>query len=434
VSFPTKAAAFAVLAWASSGLAAEPLRLPDLIAEAVGNNPEVLAAQKNYEAARQRPSRQSSLPDPTLSVGYASNGGPLPGQQLGSNPTSNIGFMVSQEIPYPGKRKLRGDIAAKDAEAEFWQYQAVGLNVRSRLIQAFHRLHHTYAALEILAHGKDVLTEMLRVSEARYTVGKTAQQDIFKAQTQLSIMETRIIRMQQDQRMAEAEINSLLNRKPGSPLGSPVKDEPEPLPMTVDDLLARAAGTSPELERRKKMIARSELSVNLARKEFHSDYTVAAGYFYQGSMSPMYQVRVEIPLRLHAEQKQRPALNEQVDLLAGARRSFEAAEQSLQFRVREAFIAAETAWRLMKLYTDTVLPQSQLTVDSSLLAYQTGSTDFVAVLNNLATQVDVEEQLHEQELTYALALARLEEMTGVDLSGPPAASTGHASPDGGKAK
>ena len=179
MSFTSIIAAFAVLAWASSGRAADPARLQDLIREALANNAEVLAAQKTYEAARQRPSRESSLPDPTLSLGYASNGGPLPGQQLGSNPTSNIGVTVSQEIPWPGKRKLRGDIAAKEAEAEFWQYQAVELNVRSRLIQAFHRLHHTYAALEILTHGKDLLSEMLRVSEARYTAGKTAQQDIF---------------------------------------------------------------------------------------------------------------------------------------------------------------------------------------------------------------------------------------------------------------
>jgi cobalt-zinc-cadmium efflux system outer membrane protein len=418
VSFTSKCAAFAVLAWAASGQAAEPAHLSDFIAEALAHNPEVLAAQKSYEAARQRVSRESSLPDPTLSVGYQSNGGPLPGQQLGSNPTSNIGFSVSQEIPYPGKRKLRGEIAAKEAEAEFWQYQAVELNVRSRVVQAFHRLHHTYAALDVLTHGKDLLSEMLRVSEVRYTAGKTAQQDLFKAQTQLSMMETRIIGMQQDQRVAEAEIDSLLNRRPGSPVAEPTEDEARPMPMTLDELLAKAAGTAPEIERKQKTIARSELSVNLARKEFHSDYTVSAGYFNQGSMSPMYQVRVDIPLRLHQEQKQRPALNEQVDLLAGARRSFEAAEQNLQFRVREAWSAAETAWRLMKLYSDTILLQSQLTVDSSLLAYQAGTTDFVAVLNNLATRVDVEEQLHEQGLNYQLALARLEEMTGVDLSGP----------------
>lgn len=407
-----KLAAIAVLVWRASGQIAEPVRLPDLIAEALTNNPEVRAAQKSYEAARQRPTREGSMPDPTLSLGYSSNGGPLPGQQLGSNPTSNIGFMVSQEIPYPGKRKLRGEIAAKDAETEFWQYQAVGLNVRSRLIQAFHRLHHAYAALEILTHGKGLISEMLRISEARYTVGKTSQQDIFKAQTQLSMMETRIIAMRQDQRSAEAEINSLLNRKPGTPVGTPVGVEPEPLPMTLENVLLQAADTSPELGRRLKAIARGELSVNLAKKEFHSDYTVSAGYFNQGTMSPMYQVRVDIPLRLHTEQKQRPALNEQVDMLAGARRGYEAAEQNLQFRVRDAYSASETAWRLRTLYRDTILPQSQLTVDASLLAYQTGTTDFVFVLNNLITKVDVEEQLHQQELAYALALARIEELTG----------------------
>jgi outer membrane protein, heavy metal efflux system len=416
--FTSTAAAFAVLAWAAYGQAAEPMQLPDLIKEALRNNPEVLAAQKSYEAARQLPSRASSMPDPMLSVGYASNGGPLPGQQLGSNPTSNIGFSISQEIPYPGKLKLRGDIAGKEAEAVFWQYQAVQLSVRSRVTQAVHRLHHTYAALDVLDHGKDLLTEMLRVSEARYTAGKTAQQDIFKAQTQLSLMETRIIRMQQDQRMAEAELNSLLNRKPGAPLGEPGETPAQPLPMTLDELLAKSAGTSPELERRQKAIAKSELSVNLARKDFHSDYTVSAGYFNQGAMSPMYQVRVDIPLRIHEERKQRPALNEQVDLLAAARRGFEAAEQDLQFRVREQWVTAETAWRLLALYNDTILQQSQLTVDSSLLAYQAGTTDFVTVLNNLATKVDVEEQVHEQGLNYALALARLEELTGVDLSMP----------------
>ena len=71
----------------------------------------------------------------------------------------------------------------------------------------------------------------------------------------------------------------------------------------------------------------------------------------------------------------------------------------------------------MQLYADTILVQSQLTVDSSLLAYQTGTGDLAAVLNNLATKADVEEQLHEQGLNYALALARLEEMTGVEITG-----------------
>ena len=415
--FSCNAVALVALVCASLARSAEPSLLRDLISSALANNPEVQAAQKRYEAARQRPSQQRSLPDPMLSVGYSSNGTPLPGGQLGSNPTSNIGFMVSQEIPYPGKRKLRGDIAAKDADAEFQQYQATALNVRSRVIQAFHRLHHTYAALAILARGKELLTQTIRVSEARYSAGKTTQPEIFKAQVQLSMLEARIIRMRQDQQTAEAELNSLLALQPGSPVGEPVDEEPAMLSVPLEELLAKSADATPQLIRDRKLIERSELSVNLARKEFHADYTVSAGYFNQGSMSPMYQVKVDIPIRLHAEQRQRPALNEQVDRLAEARRNFEAGGQNLQFRVREAYASAETAWRLRELYSDTILPQSQLTVDSSLTAYQTGAGDLIAVLNNLSTKIDVEEQLHEQNLNYALALARLEELTGIALTG-----------------
>src|SRR5438067_13819593 len=96
--------AVAALASTAYASAAELLRLADFMQAALANSPEILAEHKRYEAARQRPSQESSLPDPMVSVGYASNGGPLPGQGLGSQPTSNIGVTVSQELPYPGKR------------------------------------------------------------------------------------------------------------------------------------------------------------------------------------------------------------------------------------------------------------------------------------------------------------------------------------------
>ena len=407
--------ALAALASASYGRAAGPVRINDLIREALARNPEVLAAQKRYEAARQRPSQESSLPDPTLSVGYASNGGPLPGQGLGTQPTSNIGLMVSQEIPYPGKRKLRGDIAAKEADAEFQQYLAIQLSVRSRVSQAFHRLHHAYAVLDILSEGKDLLTQVIRVSEVRYSAGKAAQQDILKAQTQLSILEARIAEKQQDRDTSEAELNSLLNRKPGMPLGVPQDSEPTPLPRTVEELLAKAESLSPDLLRAQEMIQRNELAVNLARKDLHSDFTVSGGYFYMGGMPAMYQARVDIPIQIHRAQKQDRALDEQVHRLSESRRDFEAADQNLQFRVREAYFAAQTAYRLMNLYADTILPQSSLTIESSLPSYETGGADFLSVLTNVMTKIDSQERYHEQRMMYELARARLEELTAVPL-------------------
>ena len=60
------------------------LKLDDLVREALKSNPEVIAAEKRYEAARQRPSQESSLPDPTVSLGYTSVGNPRPVAGLGT--------------------------------------------------------------------------------------------------------------------------------------------------------------------------------------------------------------------------------------------------------------------------------------------------------------------------------------------------------------
>ena len=97
--------------------AAQPLA--SLVEEALGHNREILAAQKKYEAARQRPAQKGALPDPTVSLGYTSNGGPWPVAGIGREPTSNAGVSFAQEMPFPGKRRLRTDIASCNAVKYF---------------------------------------------------------------------------------------------------------------------------------------------------------------------------------------------------------------------------------------------------------------------------------------------------------------------------
>jgi outer membrane protein TolC len=391
------------------------VRLEELTQEALRANPEILAAQKRYEAARQRPSLQSSLPDPMFSLSYNSSGSPRPFAGIGSEPTANAGFMISQEFPFPGKRKLRGEIASKEAEAEFQQYQAVELNVLSRLKQAYHRLHHAYAMIEVMERNRDLLRKFLRISEARYAVGKAAQQDIFKAQTQLSILETRIEKMQQEERSREAEINSLLARPPDSPLARPADIPPAQLNVTLEELFTHARQNAPTLRREEKVVQRTELAVNLARKDYYPDYTLSAGYYNMGSMPSMYMARMDFKLPAYFWRKQRAEVAEQAGYLSQARHNLEAANQVLGFRIKDDYLMAETSYRLMNMYANTVIPQSALALQSSLISYETGAVDFLSVLTNFITTLDYELNYHEEMLSYFLAVTRLEEMTGTDL-------------------
>jgi cobalt-zinc-cadmium efflux system outer membrane protein len=390
--------------------AAQPL--PSLVEEALRSNREILAAQKKYEAARQRPAQAGALPDPTFSLGYTSNGGPWPVAGLGREVTSNAGIMVSQEVPFPGKRDLRAGIAAREADAEFQQYLAVRLNVISRLKQAYHELHHATAGIELVHRYQELLQNMLRISESRYSVGRAAQQDIFKAQTQFAIFETQRLRFEQDRATKSIEINALLNRAANTLVEAPDEMTPGILPATLDDMLAHARTQSPMLARDQKMIERSQLATNLARREVYPDYTVTGGYYNQGGMPPMWQFRLDFKLPTHVWSRQHAATTEQEFSTAEARHTYEATAVDIQSRIRQDYAAAETSLKLIDLYTKSVIPGAQLALESSMASYQTGSLDFLSVFSNFTNVVDYQLMVHEEIMRLHLAMARLEEMTG----------------------
>ena len=392
--------------------AAQPL--PTLVDEALRNNREILAAQKKYEAARQRPTQASSLPEPTVSLGYTSSGAPYPVAGIGISAIANAGVMISQEMPFPGKQKLRGEIAAKEADAEFQQYLSVRLSVIARLKQTYHELHHASVAITFTKRYQELLQSILRISEGRYAAGRAAQQDIFKAQTQFSIFEAQLLRYQQEQNSKEIEINALLNRPQGGHIDVPVDMAPGEMPAPLDELLAQAR-TAPALVGPRQMIQRAELAANLARKDYYPDYTLSGGYFNQGAMPPMWQFRVDFKLPAWFWRSQRAAVNEREFSAAESRHDYEAASVEVQSRIREQYTIATTARRLVDLYDKSVVPEAKLALESSLAGYQTEAADFVTVFSNFMNVVDNQLMAHEEIMQFHVALARLEELTGREL-------------------
>jgi outer membrane protein TolC len=396
-----------------AALGAQPLLA--LVEEALLHNREVLAAQKKYEAARQRPGQEASLPDPVASLGYTSVGAPYPGAGLGREVSSNVGIMVSQEMPFPGKRQLRGEIAAAEASAEYQQYLETRLSVVARLKQAYHELHHANTGIRFVRRYQDILRNILRISEARYAAGRAAQQDVFKAQTQMAIFETQLVRYEQSRQSKEIEIAALLNRPKAGRIDMPEDMEPGEIAMTLDELEAHARTKAPVMAREQKMVERGDLASALARRNLYPDYTVSGGYFNQGGMPPMWQFRVDVKLPAYFRTKQNAEIAEKAYSAAEARHEYEAAGVALLARIRETYTTAVTSHKLMDLYRKSVIPGAELALESSMAGYQTGALDFLAVYSNFTSVVDYELMYHEELMQFHVALARLEEMTGMPL-------------------
>ena len=401
----------------SPAVSAQPpsrLSLSDAVAEAVAKNPEITAAQKRYDAARQRPVQEQSLPDPMASAGYNASGNPLPGAGLGTEPVANIGFMVTQEIPYPGKLALRSSIASREADAEFQQIHAARLRVTARVKQAYYRLAYTYAVADVLTRNRDLLGTLLKVSENRYTVGEAAQQEVIKAQTQISILDLQLERVRQGRATREGELNALLARSPTSPLGAPEELQLTSFDASLESLVASAQGNAPMLRRDQIMIDRSQLAVDAARKEYRPDFALTGGYYYMGAMPPMYEFRFDVKVPLQRARRA-AAVAEQLSTVDQARSNYDSTRLGLESRIQEDFQMASTSVRLARLYRDAVIPQARLALESSLASYQTGRVDFLSVVTNFGTVLEYEVSYFDELASYHTAVSRLEEMTGTPL-------------------
>ncbi len=387
-------------------------RLGPLVSELLANNPEIQAARKRFEAAETRPGQQTALPDPKIGAGWSSAGAPLPGFGLGTEPTANLGFQISQEIPFPGKRSLRGGVAAKEAESEGQMFRSTELTRVARLKSAFHELRFVYDAVDVLKRNQNLLQRLAKVAEVRYSAGQSNQQDLIRSEVEINLLDGRVIQLEQRQRSLEAEINKLLNRPVARPFGRPQSVENVPPLAPLEDLQHQALERSPMLRSQRAMVDSRQLGIEMARKEYYPDFEVMGGYFNQGSMKDMWEFRLQLNIPIFFWKKQRLGLEEAGLRLTESQRRYRAEQQDLGFRVRDRYLAAQASERLMDLYSKTITPQSTLALESSLTSYETGTIDFLSVLSNFTAILESEFNFHEQRAEYLKALAEIEELTG----------------------
>ncbi|MBI4484278.1 MAG: TolC family protein, partial [Acidobacteria bacterium] len=391
------------------------LILEELVAEALQNNPEIRAARQRFDAALKRPSQMSTLPDPTVTFGYTNLGNPLPLTSIGEQEMSRAGLSFSQEIPFPGKLGLKGNVAGKDAEIRGEEYRSTELKVISSLKVAYFDLYFVDRSIEVIEKNNELLEKFLRIAEEKYRVGKGIQQDVLKAQVEISLLLERLAVLRQKRETLSAFINSLLNRRPDTPLGSPGPVRTSEFSRSLEQLYALAEENSPQLRAAALAVDRDALALDLAKKEYLPDFMLKGGYASRGQFSDMWEAEIGLKIPLYFWRKQRLGVEEAVAGLQSAKSGYRAAIQELFYQIRDQYVVAQTARQLVDLYGSGILPQATLSLESAMAGYQVGSVDFLTLLNNFIVLLNYEVQYYQQVTDHEKALARLEELATAKL-------------------
>lgn len=388
--------------------------LASLIEEAKTKSPQILAANHAYKAATHAPAAAAALPDTQVMVQHLSVGSPRPFAGYTNSNFAYIGLGVSQEIPYPGKRRLRAEVAGREAETVQAQAVSTTRDVIERVKSIYFRLAYVQESIHVLEHHDQVLGEMQQIAESRYRVGQGNQQEVLRAQLQHTKILQEITMSRRDEGQLEAQLKQFLDRAQDSPdiITEPLTQKA--LPYSALQLFELAQEQNPDIQVQRAMLNQTQSQVALAKKEFRPDFNLQ--YMYQNTDRKfrdyyMFTFAITLPNK----SRRRAELAEANEKQETATQELQAEIQKQNADIQQQFVMAQASAEQLKIYKEGLIPQAAAAFRSALAAYQASRQDFQTLFSSFLDALDLDLQYQRELADHESALARIETLTGVTL-------------------
>ncbi len=393
--------------------------LRSLVQESLERNPELQSLRSAAEAKEQRILPAGSLPDPMLSLAFSNL--PVDDFALDKEPMTSRDIGLTQAIPFPGKRSLKEEIARLEAVQAGDRLESMKNLIRFRVKKDFFLLLENREITRLTEKNKALLGELLAVANSRYAVGKAPQQDLFKAQVEISRVENMLISLRKRNVELLADLNTLRDRPVGTPVDLPPSSALPELVHSEGKILEIAKESNPDLRREKDAVRQKETALKLARKQTLPDFQVGAAYKFRedapnGTERPdFFTAGIGISLPLWYGRKQNKEIEAALRDLSSAERSYENAWNAVQNRVRDITSEITARKASLSLFDTALLPQAREAVASSLSAYQVGKVEFTSVL--LGQIALYQQEIEREKAAQALRIraAQLELALGKEL-------------------
>jgi outer membrane protein TolC len=397
------------------------LSLTLLVAEVQRRNPSLQAAVAAWASAgRAIPTgRRSRRSDVRVDVRA---GGSFPSS---SNVQSSYFLGIAQKVPWSGKLALRGQIAQAASNAASFDSQEVQLRLAEATRLAYFDYYLVYRELEINSATTDDFRQFRDTADEKYKSNLVTQQDVLQAEVELAKLESRLIELEQNERVTVARINTLLHRVPNHPLPAPPAaiDVVDSLP-NVEFLRQFALEQRPELAAQAARIQAEQASVALACKEFYPDFEFMGRYdqFWTDVVQrPQVGMNVNIPLN---QSRRKAAVREAMFRVSKMQAEYAQQVDNIRHDVQTAFARVDASRKTVRLYADKILPAAESNVASANAGYVAGRVDFLRLIEAQRELLELQEKHQEAIAEFHRRQAELERAVGAPI--PIEASEGFA--------
>jgi cobalt-zinc-cadmium efflux system outer membrane protein len=406
--------ATAFSAFGQTPVTSPPTPLSQLLAEAEANNPQISAADHGARAARQVAPQMTTLPDAKFTYQQLSVGSPKPFAGYTNSDFAYIGVGASQELPYPGKLRLRGEVAERDADTKQSEVEVTKTSIADAVKADYLQLAYLQQTLGILRQTEAVLDQLIQDATAHYQVGQGMQQDVLQAQVNRTKIVKEITMHHQLMGQIQAHLKGLLSRDQGSPDVVTEDLVETPLTRTSDELLATVRQNNPQIQVDTSSIRKQDAQLASAKREGKPDFEV--GYIYQNTDRKyrdyyMFTFDVRFPRkgRVNAE------IAEAMEKRSESQRTLDAHLQQQLVEVQEGYVKAAGDEELLKEYREGLIPQSDAAYRATLSAYASNREPFIHVLSYFTDLLSLKLEYAQTLVDHEAALAHLETLTGATL-------------------
>ncbi|MBI4678921.1 MAG: TolC family protein [Elusimicrobia bacterium] len=394
----------------ASGVSPGTIALQRVLEAVRRDNPEILAARKRWEAARQR-AIQAATPDkPRLDLErmFAPSGKNV------VNEADEKAVSVTQEVPFPTTLYLRYGAAVKDAAMKEQSYRAKLLGVTARARAAYAELFLADKGLAVFDENIGIMRRFSRVAESKVAAGKGSQSDALKAQVELTRMLNMRVALESESESSRAMLNALMGRDARAPLGVPEEPASALPPRSAEDLESEALSGRPELREAALAFDRAGDSLALARSEFLPDLMLQ----YRRRSDPMRGRTHDAVLGLSLPLwfwKPAAMVREARSEREMAQAELQATRVATRADVKVAWSKARASKRLIEAYRTTLLPQAESSLKVAEAGYQAEKTGFLDLLDAQRSLLSFKLEYYQHIAEYEARVAELERVVGWPL-------------------
>jgi len=382
-------------------------------------NPELASVSATAQAARIRVDSVGTFDDPRFA--YEASNIPTGDFDFSSTPLSGHQLGLRQKLPYPGLLSNRKAAAKKGARATELSVDDRRLLIDGEVESAWSELGFAQKALDITNRNIELLRQLSATAESRYRVGSGLQQDVLRAQVELTVLLQERLRRDEAIERAESRLVALLDLPPTIEL-----PRTGGLEFTADEpvlaaLLSSLEQRSARIQSAEMKVDEARLGIRVAELEGLPDLDVGIGYRIRQSVrgdtvdgddfvSAGFTVRLPVN-----RSKWRARVAEQRAKLRRAEAELRGVKAMLSSRTRTAFAALVRASSEEALLETGLVPQARQSLEASRSAYKVGRIEFLSLLDSQVRLLGAELRLVRARADKRLAFAALESASGEKL-------------------